>query len=57
MTFIIDNSKDGQWYFVLKGRNGETVATSETYKSKQACKKAITAVKRSLFAKVIDISL
>lgn len=57
MTFIIDKSKNGQWYFVLKGRNGETIVTSETYTSKQACKKGITAVKKSLFATTIDLTL
>ena len=54
MKYEIRLSKDGQFYFVLIARNGEIIATSEMYKSKQSCKKGITSVKTSAFAKTVD---
>ena len=35
------NKGKGAFWAVLKGRNGRKVATTETYRSKQAAKKAI----------------
>lgn len=43
-VFFIDKSKSGQWYFVLKAGNGEIIATSEMYNSKQACYNGIDSV-------------
>jgi len=40
---------------VLKAKNGEIVATGETYSSLQMCKKGITAVKRCGKAKVVVV--
>lgn len=57
MKFKIIRAKDKKFYFVLTARNGQTLVTSETYDTKQACKKGISSVKRSLFAKVIDLTL
>ena len=58
MQFTIKKSKTGgHFYFNLKANNGEIVATSEMYKSKQGCKKGIRAVKRSLFAPIYDDTL
>jgi uncharacterized protein YegP (UPF0339 family) len=37
--------KDGQYYFRLKARNGETILASEGYKSKAACKNGIQSVR------------
>jgi uncharacterized protein YegP (UPF0339 family) len=37
MKFYIKNTRNGQFRFVLKARNGEKIAQSETYVSKQAC--------------------
>lgn len=54
MKFIIKRAVNKQFFFILKARNGETLVTSETYLTRQSCKKAIRAVKRSLFAKVED---
>jgi len=55
--FEIHKSKNKQFYFVLVASNGETILTSETYKSKQACKEGITLIKRnSLFAKILDLT-
>jgi uncharacterized protein YegP (UPF0339 family) len=57
MKFVIRKSSDKQWYFILKARNGEIIATSETYKTKQACKKGIRSVKRTSFlTNVIDLT-
>jgi uncharacterized protein YegP (UPF0339 family) len=42
------------FYFVLEANNGEIVAASEMYESKQGCLKGITAVRKCFFAKVID---
>lgn len=55
MQFRIKKSKTGgHFYFNLKANNGEIVATSEMYKSRQGCKKGIRAVKRALFAPIYD---
>jgi uncharacterized protein YegP (UPF0339 family) len=43
--FEIKPSKDGQFYFVLVAPNNEVIATSETYTTKDNCKKGIKAVK------------
>lgn len=54
MKFIILRSIDDQFYFVIKARNGEVVATSEMYKAKQSCKKGIKSI--SLFPTIVDLS-
>jgi uncharacterized protein YegP (UPF0339 family) len=57
MKFEIRRAVNRQFYFVLKARNGEIIATSETYKSKQSCKKGIRSVRiNALFGKIIDKS-
>lgn len=45
MRFNIWKSKDDQFYFELKGDNGETVAVSELYTRKQSAKDTIEAIK------------
>ncbi len=45
--FEIRTAKNGQAYWVLLAGNGEPVATSETYTSRQACEKGIRAVRRA----------
>jgi len=40
---ILD-SDDGQFYFVIKGMNGQVLATSETYKTKEGCHGGIAAL-------------
>ena len=42
--FEIRLSKDEQFYFVLKARNGEIILVSEMYTSKQNCEKGILSV-------------
>jgi len=39
-------SKDGQYYFLLKGVNNETIGKSETYTTPQARERGIQAVKK-----------
>lgn len=38
-------SSSGQYYFVLKSTNGETILTSERYVTKQGCQSGIASVK------------
>ena len=54
MRFEILLSKDNQFYFVLKARNGETIAISEMYLSKQMCRKGINSVRRNAIIARID---
>ena len=35
----IMRAENKQYYFTVKARNGKTLATSEMYNSKQACRK------------------
>lgn len=45
--FVLSKTKSGQYHFVLKAANGETIAQSETYSSKAAAKNGIASVKRN----------
>ena len=45
--FVLTKSKNGEYRFVLKAANGETIATSEGYSSKAAAKNGIDSVKRN----------
>lgn len=57
MKFVIKlSAKKDHYYFILKAKNGETIATSEMYNSKYAVKKGINAVKRSFFARIEDLT-
>tara|TARA_R110000772_G_scaffold5341_2_gene19155 strand:+ start:2048 stop:2239 length:192 start_codon:yes stop_codon:yes gene_type:complete len=42
---VIENSKNGQQYFNIVAENGQILATSETYSSKQGLENGIEAVK------------
>jgi uncharacterized protein YegP (UPF0339 family) len=42
MKAIIKKTKSGEFRFNLTGNNGEKIATSETYKSKQMAVKTLT---------------
>jgi uncharacterized protein len=44
--FVIKSS-DAGYHFVLKASNGEVVATSQVYTTKQACQKGIESVKKN----------
>lgn len=58
MRFVIDKSRNGQYYFVIKSSNGEIVATSETYVYKSSAKSTIESMKKGINSDslVIDIS-
>lgn len=44
--FVIKTSEKG-CHFVLKADNGEVIAMSQLYKSKDSCKKGIESVKKN----------
>ncbi|MFH1944864.1 MAG: YegP family protein [Acidobacteriota bacterium] len=46
--------KKGEFRFRLKAANGETIATSEGYKTKASCKNGIESVKKNAGATVVD---
>lgn len=45
--FELKTAKDGQFYFNLTAKNGQVIATSEMYKSKEAALNGINAVKEN----------
>lgn len=45
LTFELSKNHDGQFRFVLKADNGETVLTSELYQSKASAENGIASVK------------
>ena len=49
------SAKDKKWYWNLVARNGEIIASSQGYSSKQAALKGIRAVKLSLLAKIVEV--
>ena len=54
MKFVIRKSKNKQFYFILKARNGKTIIQSETYKTIASCWKAIAVVRLASSAWVVD---
>jgi len=46
--YIIRKTSNGQYWWVLKAPNGETLLTSETYTTKQNCQNGITSSKVSV---------
>ena len=53
--FVIDKSKDRQFYFHLKSGNGQIVLQSETYTTKVHALKGIAAIKRlAADAEIVD---
>ena len=52
--FEIFKGKDGQYYFRLIANNGEVVATSEGYTTKQNCQKGIISLKENANSEIID---
>lgn len=43
--FVIDTQSNGEYYFVLKAGNNETILVSEGYSTKQGCLNGIDSVK------------
>ena len=57
-TIEIRKSKDNQYYFVKIAANNQIIETSETYTTKQNCKKGIRISRFiSIFAKVKDTTI
>lgn len=42
--FELNTAKNGQFYFNLTAKNGQTIATSEQYTTKAACENGIASV-------------
>jgi uncharacterized protein YegP (UPF0339 family) len=49
-------SKDGQWYFVLKTATSEVIGRSERYKARKSMEKGIASVRRNAGAEIQDLS-
>lgn len=58
MKFLIKKTTDDQFYFLMVAGNGEVVMTSESYTTKQSCKKTIKSIKRGVgfWTLVYDLS-
>ena len=55
--FELKKSANGKFHFNLKAGNGEIIATSETYNSKDAAKNGIESVKKNApTAEVVDLT-
>ena len=52
--FVIKKNKKGEFYFNLVAENGEIVATSEGYKTRQGAYNGINAVRRCAVARVVE---
>lgn len=48
MKIIIKKAVSGELFFVLVAKNGKTLCTSETYKRKSGCMKAIRSIKKGI---------
>ncbi|WP_299444104.1 YegP family protein [uncultured Aquimarina sp.] len=56
--FKITKRKNGEFQFNLQAGNGEIIATSEGYSSKQGCEKGIDSViKNAPIAEIEDLTL
>ncbi|MFT3787506.1 MAG: DUF1508 domain-containing protein [Tepidisphaeraceae bacterium] len=57
-TFQLSKDKKGQFRFELLGKNGETIAVSESYKAKPSALKTIAKIKaEAKSAKIVDNTL
>jgi uncharacterized protein YegP (UPF0339 family) len=55
--FEIKSTSNGQFRFNLKAGNGEIIATSETYTTKDAAKNGIESVRKNAAdAEVVDLT-
>jgi uncharacterized protein YegP (UPF0339 family) len=58
MKFIIKRAVNKEWFFIITAKNGQTLATSETYKRRGGCLKAIKSiVNHCAEAVVIDFQI
>ena len=57
MKIKIHKSSDDQFYFTIVASNGEPLATSETYTTKENCKHTAALIKNdAMMAEVIDLN-
>lgn len=52
--FVLTKTAKGQFHFVLKAGNGETIAQSEQYSSKAAAMNGIESVKKNAATAKVD---
>ena len=52
--FVLKKNAKGQFHFVLKASNGETIATSETYSSKSGAMNGIASVQKNAGSAKVD---
>jgi len=52
--FVVTKDKAGEFRFKLEAANGETIATSEGYKTKQSCLDGIQSVRTNAPNAVLD---
>lgn len=45
--FVVSKGKDGQFYFVLKAANSQTILQSEGYKTLKSCQNGIESVRKN----------
>ena len=43
--YVIKQSEDGKYYWVLQAANGQPLATSETYEAREAAREGIAAAR------------
>ncbi len=54
-TFELKTGTNGQYHFVLKASNGQVIASSQMYKTREGALKGIESVrKHAADAKVVD---
>jgi len=49
MKIKIKKSVNSQYYWILVAANGQTLATSETYTTKQSCKDTAESVSNTMY--------
>jgi uncharacterized protein YegP (UPF0339 family) len=55
VSFMINRSRNGQFYFEILAANSRTLATSETYWNKSDCVSAANRIKaNAIGARVVD---
>lgn len=58
MKFTISKSKNGEYYFTLRARNGQVIAQSETYHNRKDCIKTIKSIRcKAFFATIKDTTV
>ena len=54
--FVLKENEKGDWYFVLKASNGQVIATSEIYETRQGAENGIRSIRYTApFAKLTTI--